>query len=69
MAKLYAEITSDKGGRVVGKGGNSTLLLRIKNGNMHHATIMVHAIKDGGTIISTTTHLENCKAVTHKTKS
>ena len=35
MAKLYAEITSDKGGRVVGKGGNESLHVNItRNGKM-----------------------------------
>ena len=29
MAKLYAELSSDKGGRVVGKGGNDALYIRV----------------------------------------
>lgn len=32
MAKLYAEITSDKGGRVVGKGGDKVLIIDITSG-------------------------------------
>lgn len=34
MAKLYAEITSDKGGRVVGKGGNDYIKIVVKNKNL-----------------------------------
>lgn len=33
MAKLYAEIASDKGGRVVGKGGNEYVSVLLRNGN------------------------------------
>jgi len=33
MAKLYAEITSDKGGRVVGKGGNEQIICDIRHNN------------------------------------
>ena len=33
MAKLYAELTSDKGGRVVGKGGHDYVNVDIKCGN------------------------------------
>lgn len=33
MAKLYAEITSDKGGRVVGKGGDQVIHITLKKGN------------------------------------
>jgi len=33
MAKLYAELTSDKGGRVVGKGGESFVIAEMKSGN------------------------------------
>lgn len=41
MAKLYAELTSDKGGRVVGKGGNDKIEILIKLGNDPHALITV----------------------------
>jgi hypothetical protein len=34
MAKLYAELSSDKGGRIVGKGGNEYITMRVKNGNI-----------------------------------
>jgi hypothetical protein len=35
MAKLYAELTSDKGGRVAGKGGEDFISCRItKNGKI-----------------------------------
>lgn len=33
MAKLYAEVTSDKGGRVVGKGGEIYTTAIFKRGN------------------------------------
>ena len=33
MAKLYAELTSDKGGRVVGKGGNEYIDIKLSIGN------------------------------------
>ena len=33
MAKLYAEISSDKGGRVASKGGNDFITCNISDGN------------------------------------
>lgn len=39
MAKLYAEITSDKGGRVASKGGDNTIKIELKEGNKIFATI------------------------------
>lgn len=33
MAKLYAELTSDKGGRVASKGGKNLIRIVIKEGN------------------------------------
>lgn len=33
MAKLYAELTSDKGGRVASKGGDNFMSINIYNGN------------------------------------
>ena len=40
MAKLYAEITSDKGGRVASKGGEDyiTITIKEKNSNMFEIT-------------------------------
>jgi hypothetical protein len=35
MAKLYAEITSDKGGRVASKGGDENIRVTIKKGNVN----------------------------------
>ena len=35
MAKLYAELTSDKGGRVVGKGGDEYITIAVRNGNVN----------------------------------
>lgn len=39
MAQLYAELTSDKGGRVASKGGDSTIKIELKDGNTVFATI------------------------------
>lgn len=39
MAKLYAEITSDKGGRVASKGGNEYIEVTLKVGNVPVAHI------------------------------
>lgn len=33
MAKLYAELTSDKGGRVASKGGENGMTVRLYRGN------------------------------------
>ena len=33
MAKLYAELSSDKGGRTVSKGGNEHITISVKDGN------------------------------------
>lgn len=33
MAKLYAELTSDKGGKTISKGGNNFISLTIYHGN------------------------------------
>lgn len=33
MAKLYAEIASDKGGRIASKGGNESITITIKHRN------------------------------------
>lgn len=35
MAKLYAEITSDKGGRVASKGGDESITVTFRNGNIN----------------------------------
>jgi len=35
MAKLYAELTSDKGGRVVSRGGNNIVNVSFRIGNVH----------------------------------
>ena len=35
MAKLYAEITSDQGGRVVGQGGDEYITITARNGNIN----------------------------------
>lgn len=43
MAKLYAELTSDKGGRVVGKGGNDKITTTMKVGNIVIATVTLRS--------------------------
>ena len=45
MAKLYIEATSDKGGRVVGKGGNEYVTITVRNSNINIFDI---TIKDDG---------------------
>ena len=43
MAKLYAEITSDKGGRVASKGGNKCIDIRLfTNTNTEAYRIQLH---------------------------
>jgi hypothetical protein len=39
MAKLYAEITSDKGGRVASKGGDNFITVSIYHGNCKVFTV------------------------------
>ena len=39
MAKLYAELTSDKGGRVASKGGDHKMNIEIFKKNIHTFTI------------------------------
>lgn len=41
MAKLYAELTSDKGGRVASKAGNSRIEVILKVGNIRTAVIIL----------------------------
>lgn len=41
MAKLYAELSSDKAGRPVSRGGDTRLQTRYKVGNHPHVTIIV----------------------------
>jgi hypothetical protein len=45
MAKLYAEITSDKGGRTVSKGGDEYITIQLNNGNLR---IFEVTFKDDG---------------------
>lgn len=59
MAKLYAELTSDKGGRVVGKGGNHHLAIKITKDNkqigyidvLPSGNIICEAFEDGDIVI------------------
>lgn len=39
MAKLYAELTSDKGGRIASKGGSELLTIKIYDGNSYILSI------------------------------
>ena len=43
MAKLYAELSSDKGGRTVSKGGNDKLTITINTGNNEVITLIVQS--------------------------
>lgn len=58
MAKLYAEITSDKGGRVASKGGEDYVMVALSEKNVrlfeitfktteHHAYIDIITLSDG----------------------
>lgn len=47
MAKLYAEITSDKGGRVVGKGGDDYLDITIRTRNNSLARLRIRPTQKG----------------------
>lgn len=40
MAKLYAELTSDKGGRVASKGGDKEITTKLNCGNLRDYTIV-----------------------------
>lgn len=50
MAKLYAELTSDKGGRVASKGGDNYMHVRLKHGNIEVATVEMN--KNGELVIT-----------------
>lgn len=39
MAKLYAELTSDKGGRVASKGGDTIIKIVLRDSNKEWGTI------------------------------
>jgi len=42
MAKLYAELTSDKNAKVISKGGNEYIEMRITTGNSHRGTLTIN---------------------------
>ena len=46
MAKLYAELTSDKGGRVASKGADLRLVLTVQQNNKVVGTLKVYPIAD-----------------------
>lgn len=43
MAKLYAELTSDKGGRIASKGGEEYITMEVYQGNKLVASIEYNA--------------------------
>jgi hypothetical protein len=47
MAKLYAELTSDKGGRIASKGGDSIITVELYRGNIKvgRVTMDNHEVK------------------------
>lgn len=45
MAKLYAELTSDKGGRIASKSGDEYITITVRNGNI---SIFDITFKDDG---------------------
>ena len=57
MAKLYAELSSDKGGRVASKGGNQDIRIKVYSGNLHVATMRFAATSEKNTILSISKHL------------
>lgn len=44
MAKLYAELTSDKGGRVASKGADSRMMLEVFQNNRKIGILKVYPI-------------------------
>jgi hypothetical protein len=44
MAKLYAELSSDKGGRVASKGADARLMLTVHQNNKVIGTLKVYPI-------------------------
>lgn len=51
MAKLYAELSSDKGGRVVGKGGNETINVGLQLNNKVIGMLETRRHNDGTTYV------------------
>jgi hypothetical protein len=45
MAKLYAELSSDKGGRIASKSGDDYITIQVSNGN---ARVFEITFKDDG---------------------
>jgi hypothetical protein len=60
MAKLYAELSSDKGGRIASKGGEEWLELAIYRGNR---LVRRFNIDDRGTYIDLTEYTAEAKHV------
>jgi hypothetical protein len=42
MAKLYAELSSDKGGRIASKGGDKYITVQLRRGNKNIASIALY---------------------------
>lgn len=51
MAKLYAELSSDKGGRVASKGGNEEVNVKLMAGNSLVGSIELRRYSDGTTYL------------------
>jgi len=47
MAKLYAELTSDKGGRIASKGGNEEINIKCMTGNTTVGEVQLRRYSDG----------------------
>jgi len=63
MAKLYAEITSDKGGRVASKSGDETITVTLYAGNIEVAQIEFWPSKHADLWQNTIKVKERCHAV------
>jgi hypothetical protein len=61
MAKLYAELSSDKGGRKVSKGGNDKLTITINTGNNEVITLLVQSEKE---IVAAMNYGQNTDGIT-----
>ncbi len=46
MAKLYAELTSDKGGRVASKGGDSSIKVSLNHSNKNYGILDTYIINN-----------------------
>jgi hypothetical protein len=58
MAKLYAELTSDKGGRIASKGGDDHIYVTVTRSNKILGTLKVRNLKHGYDIFWSGIHIQ-----------